>query len=61
MLKKYFERLQQAFGDFRRRVVMMIVNAQGRPVSSVLSFYFRDEVLPYYAGDVAEARASSRR
>ena len=28
----------------------------GRPVSSVLSFYFRDEVLPYYAGDVPEAR-----
>ena len=37
---------------------MTIVNAQGRPVSGVLSFYFRDEVLPYYAGDVAE-RANS--
>ena len=25
-------------------------------MSGVLSFYFRDEVLPYYAGDVTEAR-----
>jgi FemAB-related protein (PEP-CTERM system-associated) len=25
-------------------------------VSSVLTFYFRDEVLPYYAGDAVEAR-----
>jgi hypothetical protein len=25
-------------------------------VSSVLSFYFRDEVLPYYAGDAVAAR-----
>jgi FemAB-related protein (PEP-CTERM system-associated) len=54
MPKKYFERLQQAFGDACE--VMTIVNAEGRPVSGVLSFYFRDEVLPYYAGDVAEAR-----
>ena len=26
-------------------------------MSSVLSFYFRDEVLPYYAGDTEQARA----
>ena len=28
----------------------------GQPLSSVLSFYFRDEVLPYYAGDDEAAR-----
>ena len=28
----------------------------GTPVSGVLSFYFRDEVLPYYAGDTVAAR-----
>ena len=28
-----------------------VVGPDGRPLSSVLSFYFRDEVLPYYAGD----------
>ena len=27
-----------------------------KPLSSVLSFYFRDEVLPYYAGDDVAAR-----
>ena len=52
--KKYFESLRQAFGPACE--VMTVVSAEGRPVSGVLSFYFRDEVLPYYAGDVAEAR-----
>ncbi|HEY1182306.1 MAG TPA: GNAT family N-acetyltransferase, partial [Rhodocyclaceae bacterium] len=28
----------------------------GQPLSGVLSFYFRDEVLPYYAGDHVDAR-----
>jgi FemAB-related protein (PEP-CTERM system-associated) len=27
-----------------------------RPVASVLNFYFRDEVLPYYGGGLTEAR-----
>jgi FemAB-related protein (PEP-CTERM system-associated) len=52
--KKYFERLLQIFGDACE--IMIVVNANGRPVSGVLSFYFRDEVLPYYAGDTVEAR-----
>jgi len=52
--KKYFDSLRQVFGDACE--VMTVVTAQGRPVSGVLSFYFRDEVLPYYAGDVPEAR-----
>ena len=51
--KKYFESLQRTFGDACE--VTTVVNG-GRAVSSVLSFYFRDEVLPYYAGDVADAR-----
>ena len=28
----------------------------GAPVSSVVTFYFRDEVLPYYAGDAVVSR-----
>jgi FemAB-related protein (PEP-CTERM system-associated) len=36
--------------------VLTVVDPGGRPVSSVLSFYFRDEVLPYYAGDLTAAR-----
>ena len=29
---------------------------EGKPVASVLNFYFRDEVLPYYGGGTADAR-----
>jgi FemAB-related protein (PEP-CTERM system-associated) len=36
--------------------VMTVMDRQGKAVSGVLSFYFRDEVLPYYAGDLADAR-----
>ena len=36
---------------------MLTVSApDGRALSSVLSFYFRGEVLPYYAGDFEPAR-----
>jgi FemAB-related protein (PEP-CTERM system-associated) len=52
--KGYFVRLQEAFGDDCE--ILTVVDAQGRSVSSVLSFYFRDEVLPYYAGDSVHAR-----
>ena len=52
--RRYFARLKEVFGDSCE--VMTIVDAGGNPVSSVLSFYFRDEVLPYYAGDTAAAR-----
>jgi len=52
--KRYFESLLQVFGRDCR--VLTVVDAAGAPMSSVLSFYFRDEVLPYYAGDAARAR-----
>ena len=52
--KKYFARLCEVFRDSCE--VLIIVDSQGRPVSGVMSFYFRDEVLPYYAGDTVEAR-----
>jgi len=54
MPKRYFETLLSAFGDDCE--VLTVVDSQGRPLSSVLSFYFRDEVLPYYAGDDLAAR-----
>ena len=50
---RYFAALQQEFGHDCE--VLTIVH-QGRPVSSVMSFFFRDEVLPYYGGGTAEAR-----
>lgn len=52
--KRYFEALRRVFGDACE--VLTVLDAPGRPVSSVLSFYFRDEVLPYYAGDLDAAR-----
>jgi FemAB-related protein (PEP-CTERM system-associated) len=52
--RRYFEALQREFG--RDCEVLIVRDAVGSPVSGVLSFYFRDEVLPYYAGDKPEAR-----
>jgi FemAB-related protein (PEP-CTERM system-associated) len=52
--KRYFASLRRVFGDCCE--VLTVVDSGGRPVSSVLSFYFKDEVLPYYAGDTADAR-----
>ncbi|MCA0239460.1 MAG: FemAB family PEP-CTERM system-associated protein [Proteobacteria bacterium] len=54
MPKRYFRALRQAFG--RDCEVLTVSAADGRPLSSVMSFYFRDEVLPYYAGDDEAAR-----
>jgi len=55
--KRYFQALQRVFKDDCE--VLTVVEPSGRTVSSVLSFYFRDEVLPYYAGDLPEARESA--
>jgi FemAB-related protein (PEP-CTERM system-associated) len=51
--KRYFQALKEEFSD---RCEVMTVTHEGRAVASVLSFYFRDEVLPYYGGGPAEAR-----
>ena len=52
--KKFFQRLKETFGDDCE--VLTVTDPAGRTLSSVLSFYFRDEVLPYYAGDDLAAR-----
>jgi FemAB-related protein (PEP-CTERM system-associated) len=54
MPKRYFQALLQEFGDDAE--ILTVVDPDGKPLSSVLSFYFRDEVLPYYAGDCLAAR-----
>jgi FemAB-related protein (PEP-CTERM system-associated) len=53
--QRYFEALRAAFGSDCE--VLTVLDPSGAPVSSVLSFYFRDEVLPYYAGDDPRARS----
>lgn len=51
--RKYFEILREVFG--RDSEVLTVVH-EGRAVASVMSFYFRDEVLPYYGGGTQAAR-----
>ena len=51
--KAYFRHLRATFGA---DCEILTVRQAGRPVASVLSFYFRDTVLPYYAGAGGAAR-----
>ncbi len=51
--RRYFECLRSIFAQESQ--VLTIV-ADGKPASSVLSFFFRDEVLPYYGGGGDAAR-----
>ena len=51
--RRYFHMLAERFGP---SVQIMTIFDADRPVSSVLSFYFRDEVLPYYGGGQPRAR-----
>jgi FemAB-related protein (PEP-CTERM system-associated) len=52
--RRFFEHLLTAFGD---RCEILTVRQDGKPVSSVLSYYFRDRVLPYYTGSLPQARS----
>ncbi len=52
--RKYLRRLCEVFGE---ACEILIVTHAGTAVAGVLSFYFRDEVLPYYAGALESARA----
>lgn len=54
MPKRYFAELRRVFGSDCS--VLTVTSSKGRPLSSVLSFCFRDEILPYYAGDDVAAR-----
>ncbi|HKS88882.1 MAG TPA: FemAB family XrtA/PEP-CTERM system-associated protein [Stellaceae bacterium] len=51
--RRYFRLLAERFRDCSE--TLTIVDGE-RPIASVLSFFFRDEVLPYYGGGTAEAR-----
>jgi FemAB-related protein (PEP-CTERM system-associated) len=52
--KKYFAMLQDVFGD--ECEVRTIVTEDNRLVAAVLSFFWRDEVVPYYGGGMDLAR-----
>lgn len=53
--RRYFRILAEAF---RGEMDVVTVLDAGRPVSAVLNFYDRGEVLPYYGGGTAAARTS---
>lgn len=50
---KYFRLLKAEFGD---SCDITTVLYRQRPIASVMSFYFRDEVMTYYGGGTREAR-----
>jgi FemAB-related protein (PEP-CTERM system-associated) len=52
--RRYLAELQWAFGE---DCEILSIEHGGRAVASCMSFYFRDEVLPYYGGGTREARA----
>jgi len=52
--RRYFRLLAEAFGP---AMDVVTVCDDGTPVASVMNFYFRDEVIPYYGGGTAAARA----
>lgn len=43
--------------EFPGKVDLLLVHAGEQPVAGVFSFLFRDTILPYYAGALADARA----
>jgi FemAB-related protein (PEP-CTERM system-associated) len=51
--KKYFANLKSVFDD---ACEILTITDGDTPVSSVMNFYFRDEVLPYYGGGGPLAR-----
>jgi FemAB-related protein (PEP-CTERM system-associated) len=51
--KTYFRNLQQTFQD---ECDILTVFKGTEAISSVMSFYFRDQVLPYYGGGTSGAR-----
>ena len=51
--RSYFQALMDIFHE---DCEILTVSHNGQPVSSVLSFYFNDRVLPYYTGGTVDAR-----
>jgi FemAB-related protein (PEP-CTERM system-associated) len=51
--KKYFRLLKKTFPE---QCEILSIEQDGRLIGSVMSFYFKDEVLPYYGGGTDYAR-----
>jgi len=51
--RRYFDELKKTFAD---DCEILVITHESEPVAAVMSFYFRDQVLPYYGGGSARAR-----
>lgn len=51
--KAHFRAIRAEFGD---DVEVLTVRHEGQVVASVMSYYFRDQVLPFYGGGISAAR-----
>ncbi len=51
--RRYLDILCEEFGD---DCSLLMITHEGSDVAAVMSFYFRDEVIPYYGGSTAAAR-----
>lgn len=50
----YLNNLREVFGE---NCDVLMITHEGIDVAGVMSFYFRDEVLPYYGGSIQQARS----
>lgn len=51
--RKHFQAIRDEFGD---DVDVVTIRHEGTVVASVMNYYFRDQVLPYYGGGISAAR-----
>ena len=49
--RRLFHSLQEAYGD---QCICLVVRDGGVPVAGVVSFVFRDEIVPYFSGSLPE-------
>jgi len=52
--RKLFENMLEEFSD--QANILLIISSDRKPISGVLTFYYKQEVLPYYAGSLFEYR-----
>jgi FemAB-related protein (PEP-CTERM system-associated) len=52
--RRFLAAFLEVFGD--RAEVLIVRTAEGQPVAGVMSFYYQDRVMPYYAGSLHDFR-----
>jgi FemAB-related protein (PEP-CTERM system-associated) len=52
--RHFFQNFIDLFGD--EALIEVVRTKEGKPIASVLSFFFKNQVLPYYAGSLFEYR-----